>query len=108
MKNSSGIFHLNDILNKLDRLDKHEYFINFLDTQKIEAGIIKLKLDEIDEQTFHENDEIYYIIQGEGKIEINKKMENVKEMDIIFIPKFTEHKFISESNEIIILYILAG
>ena len=56
------IFELKDIISQLNI--QGGYFIDFITTKDIEAGIIRLHPGEKDFQGSHSVDEIYYIIEG--------------------------------------------
>lgn len=93
----------------IEEIDKNpgEYFHSFVTSKNMECGIIRLKPGQMDTQTPHSCDEIYYIINGSGYIEINEKKYKVKKNDIIFIPKDFSHRFHSNQVEMTILYVIA-
>ncbi|MEB4887686.1 cupin domain-containing protein [Priestia aryabhattai] len=40
----------------------------------------------------HHEDESFYIIDGEGRMQIDEQLENVKTGDVIFIPAHSTHQ----------------
>jgi quercetin dioxygenase-like cupin family protein len=46
----------------------------------------------------HEQEEVYFIVQGEGTIQINNETETIQEGSAVYIPSFTKHELINTSN----------
>ena len=96
-----------DIDKFLSNIPKSQYFIDVINTSTMEVGIINLKKEQEDTQQPHISDEIYYVISGSGTIEIDGIKKEVNPGKIIYIPKRIRHSFHANSNELVILYILA-
>jgi mannose-6-phosphate isomerase-like protein (cupin superfamily) len=86
--------------------DNGGYFIDFVNTKDIEAGIISLHPGEKDLQQPHSVDEIYYVIEGFAYIEIEGRSKAIKERDIIFIPAKSRHRFHGNNQDLVVLYVL--
>ncbi|HYZ95309.1 MAG TPA: cupin domain-containing protein [Nitrososphaeraceae archaeon] len=86
--------------------DEGGYFIDFVNTKDIEAGIISLHPGEKDLQQPHSVDEIYYVIEGFAYIEIEGISKAIKEKDIIFIPAKSRHRFHGNNQDLVVLYVL--
>lgn len=91
----------------LSNIPKSQYFIDIINTSTMEVGIINLKKEQEDTQQPHISDEIYYVISGSGTIEMDGIKKEVNPGKIIYIPKRIRHSFHANSNELVILYILA-
>lgn len=98
------LYELDNLLSELE--DQGKYFKDFIGTDGIEAGIILLHPNEEDKQEPHSVDEVYYIIKGDGYIEINGKDHPIKQGIIIFVPAAAKHKFHHNSQDLVILYAL--
>ena len=96
-----------DIDKFLSNIPKSQYFIDVINTSTMEVGIINLKKEQEDTQQPHISDEIYYVISGSGTIEMDGIKKEVNPGKIIYIPKRIRHSFHANSNELVILYILA-
>ena len=94
-----------ELENILSTLDNDDYFADFLNTRSLEAGIIRLRVDQSDTQTSHPIDEFYYVIEGEGYLRINGKNHRVYKGTIIFVPANSEHNFHGNQADLIVLYI---
>lgn len=91
----------------LSNIPKSQYFIDIINTSTMEVGIINLKKEQEDIQQPHISDEIYYVISGSGTIEMDGIKKEVNPGKIIYIPKRIRHSFHANSNELVVLYILA-
>lgn len=96
-----------DIAAFLSKIPTSHYFIDVMNTSTMEIGIINLKKEQEDTQQPHISDEIYYVVSGNGTIEIDGIKKEVNPGKIIYIPKRIPHSFHANSNELVILYILA-
>ncbi|MGC2683100.1 MAG: hypothetical protein WA323_14645 [Candidatus Nitrosopolaris sp.] len=68
---NSKVFELNKLLSELD--GQGGYFIDFISTRGIQAGVIRLHPGENDSQEPHSVDEVYYVIEGNGFIKLDGK-----------------------------------
>ena len=89
----------------LSMLDKDEYFLDFLSTESLEVGVIRLRREQNDTQTSHPRDEIYYVIEGEGFLRIKGKDHSVRKGTTVFVPAYANHKFHGNQGNLIVLYI---
>jgi mannose-6-phosphate isomerase-like protein (cupin superfamily) len=99
-----SIHKLEDILNTFG---KDDYFVDFLNTMSLEAGIIRLREGQEDIQTTHSLDEIYYVIGGEGYIRIEGKSQPVNQGTIVFVPAEIDHNFYGNKEDLVVLYIFS-
>lgn len=100
------IFELQDIASRLE--NEGGYFLDFLKIRDLEAGIIVLHPEQRDTQQPHSADELYYVIEGSGWLELGKTKRSVKRGSIIFVPAGMHHKFYGSENDLVILYVFAG
>lgn len=56
----------------------------------------------------HEFDEIYYVLEGDGNLEIDGKQYNVTPGHAYLIPKTIPHKFHGNTKDIVFFYIFGG
>jgi mannose-6-phosphate isomerase-like protein (cupin superfamily) len=98
-------FQLQDLIAELKK--EGGYFFNFLKLRNLEAGIIVLRPGEQDTQEPHRADELYYVIEGSGLIELGKGRHRVKKGSIIFVPAGMRHRFYGNMENLIALYMFA-
>jgi mannose-6-phosphate isomerase-like protein (cupin superfamily) len=90
------------------RLEKEGgYFLDFLKIRDLEAGIIVLHPGEKDTQEPHSADELYYVIQGSGMMELGKTKKSIGQGSIVFVPAGMQHKFYGNSEDLVVLYVFA-
>lgn len=84
------------------------YFHTFINRENLAAGIIRLEPGEEDTQTPHESDEIYYVIQGNGFLNIADKDYKISKGMSYFVAKNIEHRFHGNTGELVVLYFFGG
>jgi len=59
----------------------------------VELGVYVLVAPEPDRQQPHEDDEIYVVLEGSGRLEVEGKPVDVKEGDAVFVEAGADHRF---------------
>ena len=78
-------FDTTEYLNKLKT--NNSYFHTFINRGSLAVGVIFLKPGENDTQDPHDSDEIYYILDGNGFLEINDEPHRIKKRADLFCRK---------------------
>jgi mannose-6-phosphate isomerase-like protein (cupin superfamily) len=99
------IEHLNTLIDTLDSQNK--YFLDFVNSSGLQAGILRISTDLQDTQEPHSVDELYYVIRGSGYIQVGNRDYFVKQGTAVFIPANAVHRF-HNSADLVVLYILGG
>ncbi len=93
----------------IDEIKKSEtYFHTFLNRKNIAAGILVLEPGDEDTQSPHDDDEVYYVLRGDGYLKINDKDYEVSEGKAFYVQKQIPHKFFGNKKELIALYFFSG
>jgi mannose-6-phosphate isomerase-like protein (cupin superfamily) len=83
----------------------NEYFLNVFKSKGLDVGILRLRKGETDTQEPHSVDEVYFVIEGTGHIEIeDNKMKPVNRADFIFVPANVHHRFVVGNKDLLVLY----
>jgi len=98
-------FELDELVSQLEK--EGGYFLDFLKVRDLEAGIIVLHPGGKDTQEPHSADELYYVIEGSGFIELEKNKRPIKKGSIIFVPANMRHRFSGNKNDLVVLYMFA-
>lgn len=98
-------FELGNLVRQLEK--EGGYFLDFLKVRDLEAGIIVLHPGEKDTQEPHSADELYYVIEGSGFMELGKNRHPVKKGSIIFVPAEMHHRFYGNKEDLVVLYMFA-
>ncbi|HKZ60883.1 MAG TPA: cupin domain-containing protein [Nitrososphaera sp.] len=104
MKEKAQSFELDYLLSKIG---DDEYFHDFLRVRRLEAGVLRLRPGEEDTQTPHDADELYYVVQGSGYLEVGSERKTVMKGSIVFVPAKMPHHFYGNRNLLVVLYIFA-
>ena len=71
--------------------DSNSYFNTFLSRDSLAAGILSLEPGGDDTQEPHDSDEMYYVLNGNGFLRINKIDYSIKPGKAFFVPKNVEN-----------------
>ena len=99
-------FDLTAYLEKIK--NSSDYFHTFINRDSLAAGILVLQPGEEDTQTPHDNDEVYYVISGDGFLKIRDKDYKVSKDKLFFVAKDVEHYFHGNTKELKVLYFFGG
>lgn len=99
-------FDTNQFLKDISK--SKSYFHTFINKENLAAGILRLEPGEEDTQVPHDSDEIYYIIRGDGFLNISRKDYSISEGMSYFVAKNLEHKFHGNKKELVVLYFFGG
>jgi mannose-6-phosphate isomerase-like protein (cupin superfamily) len=88
--------------------DSDNCFHTFINRQNIAAGVLVLNPDEEDTQTPHDSDELYYVVKGDGYLQINNIDYKISDGMMYFVQKNIPHKFFGNKKEIIVVYFFSG
>ncbi|MGI0027300.1 MAG: cupin domain-containing protein [Nitrosopumilaceae archaeon] len=84
------------------------YFHTFINRDNLAAGILRLEQGEEDTQAPHDSDEIYYVVSGDGFLNIDGKDHSISEGMSYFVGKNIKHKFHGNKKELVVLYFFGG
>jgi mannose-6-phosphate isomerase-like protein (cupin superfamily) len=100
------IFELEKLISRLDK--QGNYFLNFVDLNALQVGILRLRPFEKDVQEPHSGDEIYFVIRGNGFIQMNNKKHKIMPNSFIYVPANMEHRFVDNPEELIVAYFITN
>lgn len=100
------VFDTNEYVKKIAKSDT--YFHTFLNKENLAVGILRLGPGGNDTQEPHENDEVYYVVKGDGFLEINGKDYPVSEGMSYYVAKKIPHKFHENKKELVVMYFFGG
>ena len=98
-----------DLATYLGKIKKSSsYFYTFINRDSLATGILVLQPEEEDTQVPHDNDEVYFIISGDGFLKIKDKDYKVSKDKLFFVAKDVEHYFHGNKKELKVLYFFGG
>lgn len=97
-----------ELLDVLEQLKAHgQPYYEFLRKDALSVGIYRLLVGEPDRQRPHTEDEIYYVLSGEGGIDIDGKVTPVKPGSVIYVEKGVAHRFVDYLEGLTVLVVFA-
>ena len=98
-----------DVKKYIDEIKNSDgYFHTFLNRQNIAAGVLVLAPGQEDTQTPHDDDEVYFVIRGDGHLKIQNKDYEISEGKAYYVQKKIPHKFFGNKKELVVLYFFSG
>lgn len=82
-------------------------YLEFLRIPAMSAGIYTLSPGSTDPQKPHNQDELYYVVRGRGRMRIGTEEQPVVAGSIIFVEAQAEHRFLQVSEELLVLVFFA-
>lgn len=82
-------------------------YLEFMRVESMSAYIYELPAGATDEQTPHDQDEIYYVVKGRSDLTVNGETVAIKPGDILYVKKFTQHLFSNITEDLSLLVVFA-
>ena len=79
----------------------------FLRAGMFSAGVYRLSAGEIDRQTPHAEDEIYYVLSGRAVLRIGDRDHPLGPGEVAFVPARAEHRFHDVAEDLTLLVLFA-
>lgn len=78
----------------------------FLRVPDLSAGLYVLEAGATDPQRPHEEDELYYVVAGRGRITVGEDVRDVRAGSMVFVAARVSHRFhdITERLEILVVF----
>jgi mannose-6-phosphate isomerase-like protein (cupin superfamily) len=71
----------------------------------LEIGVYVLVAPEPDRQAPHEDDEVYFVLEGRGTLEVEGERVELREGHAVFVPAGAEHRFVGyEQLSVLVLF----
>ena len=101
----SALFEMSDVLKR--RRESGELYLEFLTASTMSAGLYELTAGSTDPQQPHTEDEIYYVLDGRGRICIGDDDMDVIQGSVIFVAAGQQHRFHSITEDLRLLVVFA-
>jgi mannose-6-phosphate isomerase-like protein (cupin superfamily) len=82
-------------------------YLQFLNEASLSLGLYVLPAGTLDTQSPHAEDEVYYVVEGRGTIEVAGERRPIHPGSMIFVAKYVEHQFIDIEEDLSILVFFA-
>lgn len=97
-------FELNDLAAERERIGK--LYHEFLRVPSMSAGLYTLRAGVMDPQKPHNEDELYYVVRGRGKIFVGGEDRAVQAGSVVFVSAHVDHRFhsIEEDMDVLVFF----
>ena len=82
-------------------------YLEFLRVPAMSAGVYVLPVGGSDPQSPHQEDEMYYVVRGRGRMRAGSEDQAVSEGSVIFVAAGVEHRFHDIAEELMVLVFFA-
>lgn len=82
-------------------------YLEFLRVNAMSAGVYTLPAGATDVQKPHKEDEMYYVVRGQGRMRAGPQDHAVLAGSVIFVAAEEEHRFYDIAEELVILVFFA-
>lgn len=81
-------------------------YLEFLRNDSMSLGLYALPADGVNPQQPHDEDEVYYIVSGQGQITVGDETQPVQPGSLVFVAAEVPHKFhdIREDLKILVFF----
>lgn len=82
-------------------------YLEFMRLESMSGYIYELPAGATDEQTPHDQDEIYYVVKGRSDLTVDGETVAIKPGDILYVKKFARHLFSNITEDLSLLVVFA-
>ena len=98
-------FQLEELLEK--KADMSFPYLEFIRSPALSSGIYSLRAGSKDLQGPHDEDELYLVLEGRGRIRVGDDDSEVRPGSIIFVRATAEHRFVEIDEDMKLLVFFA-
>jgi mannose-6-phosphate isomerase-like protein (cupin superfamily) len=102
IKEGDNHVSLDHIIVGLDNTNSN--FVNVFSNKGLDVGILRIRVGAKDTQLPHSVDEVYFVVKGNGSVEIDGNAIPVRSNDFIFVPAEANHRFIANNQDLVVIY----
>jgi quercetin dioxygenase-like cupin family protein len=99
-------FELSQLLNDTQHTEEVHY-TEFLRQPSLSMGVYTLAAGGLDPQQPHTEDEVYYIVSGQGSIRVGEENQLVQAGSVVFVAANVPHRFFNITEGLTILVFFA-
>jgi mannose-6-phosphate isomerase-like protein (cupin superfamily) len=98
-------FEINEILDNAKKAG--ERYHEFLRVPALSVGLYELKAGADDPQSPHQQDEVYYLLSGRAKFQVDDELQDVAAGSILYVEAPQSHKFVEIVEDLQVLVFFA-
>ncbi|CAG0967115.1 putative monooxygenase [Anaerolineales bacterium] len=98
-------YELTQLISQREASNKR--YLEFLKVPDLSMGLYILPVGGVDSQSPHTEDEVYYVVSGQAKIQVADEDRSVQAGSIVYVAKNVEHRFHSIEEELTVVVFFA-
>ena len=99
------VFEMSDLLSQ--RAESGQLYLEFFEAPTMSIGVYELATGSVDPQQPHTEDEVYYVVEGRGRVRIGDEDREIGPGSVIFVGAGVEHRFHSIQEDLKLLVMFA-
>lgn len=100
------IFQLDELLGSFS--DKPVEYHEFLRVPTLNCGLYRLQAGTRDEQIPHDEDEVYYVLEGKGRLRTEDGERDIQPGSVLYIRADSIHSFVEINENLTLLVFFAS
>lgn len=100
-ESKSQLFDLAELVKKCEKRDAP--YLEFLRVPALSCGIYQLAAGAVDLQSIHDEDEVYFVLDGKAKLIQDGITSTIARGSILYIPADAEHQFVDIEEDLSLL-----
>ena len=100
------LFNLPDLVAAQNSMDVS--YREFLRSDAMSCGLYHLPVGSKDMQGSHDDDEVYYVLQGRGRLRVGNEDRAVEPGDLMYVRAAAEHHFLEIEEDMTLLVFFAN
>jgi len=90
------------------QLDSGAPYREFLRVPALSAGVYTLPAGATDLQSPHDEDEVYFVVNGRGRLRVDGEEREVQRGSVLYVRATTEHSFFEIEEDMTLLVFFAS
>ena len=82
-------------------------YLEFWRVPTLSLGVYRLPAEDVDRQSPHMEDEVYYVVSGKAQIQVGEEDRSVSAGSIVFVAARVPHRFHSIAEDLTVLVFFA-
>ena len=100
------VFDVNNVRANQDASQQVQ-FSEIFHTESMQCGLYHLKKGSTDMQTPHDEDEMYYVIEGRARLRLGDEIQEVTPGTLLYVSATQEHSFFEIEEDMTLLVLFA-
>lgn len=100
------VFNVHELLEK--NAGARSPYLEFLRVPELSCGLYRLKAGAKDLQAPHDEDEVYFVIEGRGRVRVGDDERSVESGSVLYVRASEDHSFFEIEEDMTLLVFFAS